>query len=71
MHLRPFLSLRRALASLGWLPPPQVAGSVAHSLETAVRSVQSSPGEAFDAIRWLLQLRAVGVPAAQGMDPVG
>ena len=49
----------------------QVVGSVAHTLETAVRSVQSSPGEAFDAIRHILQLRAVGVPAAQGMDPVG
>ncbi|KAL4452618.1 hypothetical protein ABPG75_008280 [Micractinium tetrahymenae] len=49
----------------------KVVGSVAHSLETAVRSVQSSPGEAFDAIRWILQLRAVGVPAAQSMDPVG
>lgn len=44
---------------------------MAHSLEAAVRSVQSSPSEAFEAIRWLLQLKAVGVPAAQGMDPVG
>jgi hypothetical protein len=55
------------------LPPslPQVVGSVAHTLETVIRSVQSSPGEAHDAIRHLLQLKAVGVPAAQRMDPVG
>jgi len=51
--------------------PPQVVGSVAHTLETVVRSVQSSPGEAYDAIRHILRLKAVGVPAAQGMDPVG
>ena len=50
---------------------PQVVGSVAHTLETVIRSVQSSPGEAHDAIRHLLQLKAVGVPAAQRMDPVG
>ena len=48
----------------------QVAGSAAHSLDTVVRSVASGPGEALDAIRHLLALRAVGVPAAQGMDPV-
>lgn len=57
-----------------YLPTPaglQVVGSVAHTLDTVVCSVQSSPVEALDAIRHLLALRAVGVPAAQGMDPVG
>lgn len=49
----------------------QVVGSVAHTLDTVVRSVQSGAGEAHDAIRHLLALQAVGVPAAQPMDPVG
>ncbi|EFN53933.1 hypothetical protein CHLNCDRAFT_136162 [Chlorella variabilis] len=49
----------------------KVVSSVAHSLDTVVRSAASSPGEAADAARHILQLRAVGAPAAQRMDPVG
>ena len=73
---RPQAPLRSPPAAAHPLPhrdPPlaQVVGSVAHTLETVIRSVQSSPGEAHEAIRHLLQLKAVGVPAAQRMDPVG
>jgi exocyst complex component 2 len=48
----------------------KVVSSVAHSLDAAVRSMQSSPTEAYDAIRHLLELRAVGVPAAAQMEPI-
>ncbi|GAB4814736.1 hypothetical protein N2152v2_001782 [Parachlorella kessleri] len=47
----------------------KVVCGVAYDLEAAVRSVQSVPGEVHDAIKYLLQLQALGVRAAQGLDP--
>jgi exocyst complex component 2 len=44
--------------------------AVVHTLETVVDSPHAAPGEVFDAMKHLTQLRAAGAPAAAGADPL-